>query len=104
MTTTEVSELLGRTATHYIPSDLTRNRCKIEMGEFTGLVTVDRNGLYLFHLYFSGATLLRVIASRDLGSLLQQTNDYLTTLSKALERQSNDTDSECESNSSRLGN
>lgn len=85
----EVTLLTERQATLYQQSDTTRNRCRIEMGQFTALFHRDRAALYIFELYFNtspGRILpLKALHNESLEVLCQHANEYLSTLQKALE-------------------
>ena len=84
----EVTLLTERQAILYQQSDTTRNRCRIEMGQFTALFHRDRAELYIFELYFNaspGRSLpLKALHNEGLEVLCQHVNEYLATLQEAL--------------------
>lgn len=85
----KVTLLTGRQAVPYLPSDTTRNRCRIEMGQFTAVFHRDRAELYIFELYFNASptkcVVLRGFHNESLEVLCQHVNEYLSTLRDALE-------------------
>jgi hypothetical protein len=91
-----VSRYVKRQAVLYQLSDKDRNRCRLVMANFTVTFHLVRDGQHISELYLTVSPrthrLLKVFREAKLSVLCQQVDEYLSTLSKALEPQSNDTD------------